>query len=706
MPSILQRAGISRGTAYRLVGSGNVIFREREAATPNGKNVREYLIESLPENIQMKLLQAPPVQKQLPAPAPAPQLEQGNLLMPLFAASSPSQNDGLRIKLDPAQEKLALARYEAIRPLVEFAEGAGRAKFLALRLKNGRAVKRSDDLAEYLSQTVQVAGKHPSRATLWRWLAIYRANGLNGLARKSREDKGVSHFFTRYPAAAVLVASEYHKPYATIYRAFDALERDRELLQIPEAEMPSYSTVRNYLDSLPEAMKILAREGLAAYNTRFAPHLNRKFTDIPVNSIWVADHMIHDVEVRNDCFNAAPMDAPLRLQFTCLMDMRSRRIVGYCWTVNGDWRSIATALRRAVERFGPCETFYCDNGKDFKKAARGAEQTQRISRPTSTEIQTFSDELMRGPVAQLGIRVQYCIPYAPQSKPIERAFGTVHGGLCAIMPHYTTGNAYLRPDQTIIAGAEHRKLMKHGLATESSLMPASFFIKLAETWIEQKYNAGHHHSGRGMDGRTPNEVFDSLYPVATRRSADPDVLAMLLHERRTAYVRRTAITIEGRRYMPVQSSSDSWAAIHNANETSITVAYDPLDPDHVIALDDQGRRMADLVAERLTEHPVDAEGHRTNDRQIGDMMRARALLRNATAGTVKQMHRSVALAGHKTELEHLAKLALADVSVDTLVSQKAVRTQPETFAGIKELHSEDNAARYFEQLRQGDGNGA
>jgi hypothetical protein len=695
---IAERAGISlRSVSARIAVSAGVIARQSEVRGRNGKHAREILIESLPMDLTAKLRPASQAQKLLPAPPPVE-------LMPLFRAASPSENDGPRIKLTPEQEKLALERYEAIRALDEFAKGEGREKYFALRLKDGRSVKRLDDLAEYIGQTLKVAGKYPSRSTLFRWLASYRSAGLNGLGRKTRSDAGVCHFFSKYPAAAVLVASVFLNPSATAWRAFDALERDRELLRIPESEMPSYSTVRNYLDSLPEAMKILAREGLAAYNTRCAPHLNRKFTDIPVNDIWCADHMTHDWPVRNDCMTGAPKDASIRLQLTLIEDMRSRKFVGYCWTVNGDWRSIATALRLAVKRYGPCRVFYCDNGEDFKKAARGAE---RIGRPSPIEIQQFAEDLMRGPIAQIGINIQYCRKYAPQSKPIERGNRIVHSAFDAISAHYLTGNAYNRPDQATIAQVEHKKLMKHGLGAASSLMPASFFIKLAETWIEQSYNAGHHHSGRGMDGRTPNEVFDAGYPLAESRTADPDVLAMLLHERRTSLVRRTAITIDGRRYMPVQSSPESWAAIHSANETSIVVAYDPLDPDYVIALDAHGRRMADLVVERLTEHPADGEVHAENDAAIHDSLQMRGRLLKATAGTVKQMHRSVALAGHKTELEHLAELALASVPVDELISQRAVRASDRPAdSDIKETHSEDNAARYLARLNQGEANGA
>jgi transposase InsO family protein len=677
---IAQRAGVSTRTVTRIAGSGRVICREREATARNGRKVRELLVESLPEELRMKLLQAPPTQHLISAPATPPQAE----LLPLFEAAQPQENPGRILKLSPEQEKLACERYEAIRPLVEFSQAENRAKFLALRLKNGRSVKRADDLAIYISETIKVQGKSPSPRTLWRWLAQHRTDGLNGLGRKTREDQGTRSFFAQHPAAAVLVAAEYHKSNASVARAYHALDRNRELLQISAEELPSYSTVRNYLDSLPEAMKILAREGKDAYATRCAPHLNRAYTDIPANGIWVLDHQTHDVEVRNDCFSAAPMDAPLRLSLTAFMDMRSRKLIGYCWCVNGSSRSIATALRRGVERYGPPLQIYTDNGKDMNKAAKGAKRTRRHE-----EVEQAFDLMVRsGCIAQLGITVQQAIAYGHQAKGmIERGFGTVHSGLDAIMPHYTTGNAYTRPDQTVIAGAEHRKLMKRGLGSVSSLMPASQFIKLAETWIEQDYNAQHSHRGRGMCGHTPNEVFDAGYPPDQRRTADPDVLALLLHERRTVYVRRTGVTLDNRRYIPLQSSTESWVAIHSANESNITVAYDPLDPDHIIALDARGRRMAELVIERLAEHPIAALGdgadsHAENDAQIRDMMRTRARLESATAGTIKAVHRAVALAGFKSDLEHLQDRAGLSVPVEDLITQKAIRaaTRPSNTA--------------------------
>ena len=631
----------------------------------NGKTVYEWDFYHLPAAIRAKL--APPETRLAIMPA------RPLAMAPLF--TEPTTPEPLRISLGPEAEKQANERLELIRPLIEFA--ADRAKYAALRLGDGRKVTTANLLADYIAETRTYQGKSLSVRTLRRWMKMYRAGGLTQLARKPREDQGLSRFFTRYPAAADLVAAEYLKPCATAKRAHDALVRDREMLRIPLSELPSYGTVNRYLETLPEPAKILAREGLRRYNETCAPHLARGYTDIPANGIWVADHQIHDCYVRNDCFPSMPQDARLRLRLTCIMDMRSRKIVGFCWAVEGDSRGILTALRRAVERFGPPELFYCDNGVDFKKVAKGA---QRM-RPAEADIRMAAEQVANaGALAQLGVKVQFCLPYHAQSKPVERLFRFVHGRLDGIMHTYLTGNSYNRPDAATLAETHHRQMLKAGRGHESTLMPASFFIKLGETWIEQDYNAQHQHRGKGMNGRTPNAVFDEGYPVAKRRRADASVLALMLYERRTVKVSRTAVTIDKKRWMPVQSSPESWAALSEYNTRSITVAFDPLDQTRAVALNAKGQAMAELQPEELAAHPLapHAPDSDQTQKQVAGMSQMRGRLLKANVIAVATMHQGVAMAGHKSALEHLAGRvanagAQAGVPVDHLVSQKAIR---------------------------------
>jgi len=583
-------------------------------------------------------------------------------LAPLFAETDLA----VRITLTPDAQKQAEERLSMIQPLLDFAaDPAGRSRFAQLRLKDGRAVTTADLLASYLAELHSQGAGKISRATLWNWKKKYAAGGLNALAREVRADKGSSKFFTRYPDAGKLVAAVWLKPFQSAYSAYTNLLREAPLCGIPPNDLPSYETVRTYLESIPKPIAVLARQGERSYSERMTPYLQRGYTDIGANSLWVADHCIHDTEVRNDCFEGIAPNAPMRLRFSAFLDMRSRKFVGYCFAPEGNSRVITTALRRGIERYGPPEIVYCDNGADYKKVAKHA-------RPATQEWREQEYEALAktGVLQRLGISVQFCLKYHPQSKLIERAFRTLHQKFDALFPHYLSGSAYTRPDQTTIAMGMHRKLLKMGRGAESPLIPASLFIRMATTWVEEDYNAMHHHRGQGMEGCTPDEVFNQLYPLAERRTADPAILSQLLFESQTRRVRECAITLHGRRYTP--ANPESSAVLHLANETEVLICYDPHDLDQAVIADLDGRRIAEVRAEVLVPHSADAQP------AIAASMKERRRLRNATVSTVRQIHHSVAMLGHKSDLELLHERSTLPAAVgDSIVHRLSAPPTPE-----------------------------
>lgn len=570
----MDASGWSRGHVFRQQKRGKLITMKVGRAT-------HYASESLPKEALAKLETLSQPSKEIvrhsePACAPAP----------LFAAVA-TQGPGRRIALTPEAERQAMQRLHVLQPLLDFcaADKEGRAKYSALRYttKTGDTlpVRTSNDLALYLCQANAAAKASPS--TLWDWKKKYEADGLVGLARKIREDKGKSKWATQFPEAAKLVAATFMQPFATRQRAFDALIRDAARLGMGDADLPSYASVCDFLATLPSAPVVWSREGERAHSERMAPYLSRGYTDIAPNDIWVADTMLHDVLVRDDCFN---MDnKAIRPQLTALMDLRSRKLVGYTWVLDGSSRSITTALIRAVKAYGPCKTFYCDNGKDFQKVGRFATPANGNAL-VNEDIEALERS---GALRQLGIAVQFCIKYHPQSKPIERFFGTLHKKLDSHFRHYTTGNAYLKPDATVEAAAKHGKLLKMGTPELSPLMPASHFIRMAETWIEQDYNAKHLHSGRGMNDRTADSVFNEGYPLEARRSYTPEILDTLLWRREKRLVRNCAVTINNRRM--IGATSFAVDVLYAANESEVLVHFDPNEPELAVITDLSGHKL-------------------------------------------------------------------------------------------------------------------
>lgn len=649
-----------------LAARGELESRECAERSRNGRVLKEYNSASLPVEFQAKLL-----------PAPAPEPKAASIVeAPLFASITPPPAAAPRIVLSEKAETEAARRYTIIQPLLEYsASPEVRDRFRQLRLADGRPVTNASLLGIYIAETHNVEDR-----TLRRWKKAYCEHGLAGLARGIRSDKGQSRFFARYPEAAQLVSSIYLRPYQSVATAYNSLLRDHHLLGIAQHELPSYETVRSFLESIPRPISVLAREGERAHSERMDLYLQRSYEDIAANQIWVSDHMIHDVEVRNDCFYGIDPNAPMRLRFTCLMDMRSRKIVGYSWTPEGSSRSITSALRFAVRMYGPAEVFYCDNGRDYQKTATGA----RV-RATETwyreELATVEKE---GIIARLGMSVQFCMKYHPQSKPIERFFRTMHTQFDALFPHYTTGNAYLKPDQTVVAMAVHRKLLKHGRGHESPLVPASHFIRMAIQWVEQ-FNATHRHTGKGMKGKTPNEVFEAGYPK--RRKADLAILDQLFYERERRRVRECSVTLSGRRYMA--SDEQGSAALYLANEQDVLICFDPHDLDRAIVTDLDGRKLADVQAETLAPNSAEAQP------MIAASMQERRRLRNATAATIRKIHSDVAMSGHKGDLERFHEAALLPMAVGDNITHRAPQRPAQTPSAAAPRYSHDIAAEFL-----------
>ena len=672
LSEFLAASSYSRATFFR---------RRAQIESRKIDDVLMFSAASLPAEARPKLLEAQGHPPDVPLSPVVSQVE-APVFPSLAASARPLQAPTPRVALDPAALSLAKERLAIIQPLLDYvSDKPCRASFARLTLADGRPIVNSNLLAEYLCETRTCRGKKVSRATLWTWKKAYTTSGLHGLARTLRSDKGKSRFFNRHPRAAALVASAYLKPYETVQTAYDLLIRDRELLGLSLDEVPDYCTVRRYLESIPKPFTVLAREGERSHAERMNQYLQRGYEDVAANQIWVSDHMIHDCFVWNDCFPSEPEGKMMRLRLTMILDMRSRKPVGYSWTPEGSSNSIKSALRRAVQAYGPCELFYCDHGKDFKKVARGS-SSLAISDAEATLIGQEIAEIDRhGILTRLGIPTQHCLKYHPQSKHIERFFRTLHLQFDAKFAAYTTGNAYLRPDAANVLAFEHRRLQKVGLHSDSKLLPASVFIAMAAMWLEESYSNAPHR-GKGMEGLSPNQIFEAGYPVGSRRHIDPLRLDELLYESKTVRVRETAVTLHKRRYMAVDPLSSS--QLYLANEQQVRIHYDPNDLDRAVITDLSGVKIASVQAERLTSHSAAAQPH------IAASMQERKRLRNATADTLRTLRRNVQQMGHQNPMQDMYDRAMLPAGVSELITQRAPQTvQAEITEAIKQIHSED-----------------
>jgi putative transposase len=379
---------------------------------------------------------------------------------------------------------------------------------------------------------------------------------------------------------------------------------------------------------LPKPLLILSREGERQFQERCEPYLLTDFESLVPNQIWVSDHGQHDVWVRNDLFSGVSTNAAVRPWLTAMIDMRSRKIVGTAWSATPSSHTISSALRVGIADFGIPQILYVDNGKDYEKVGRI----------------DFSPECS-GVLVRLGIQPQYCLPRHPQSKLIESWFGTVRKRFDCLWPSYCGASPKDRPEQCMAALKEHQAFLK-GKRKNSPLPLASEFIATARQWIAE-YNSQHPHGGRGMRGRTPDEVFNELLLPGQRRLIEtPDVLYALFWDRQRRKVSEGGcVQLYGERYEP--ADGESLAKLFLEIERDVLVACDPANLGEAIALDLDGRFLGRLRAQKLiTRGPVSHEDIRAS-------MRIRRTARKAIADYVTGLSGIRARAGDRSEISHL-----------------------------------------------------
>jgi putative transposase len=231
--------------------------------------------------------------------------------------------------------------------------------------ERARAFERFELLRPSLEEGVPLARVARDRGlalrTARRWAGQYRREGLAGLARKGRSDRGKRHLADALRRGIEGLALK--KPplsAASIHR--QAVTLAERLGQPP----PSYSTVYALIRELDPALLTLAHEGTRAYADAF--DLIHRHEAAGPNAVWQADHTELDVWLNDG------RGQPAKPWLTVILDDYSRAVAGYAlsFTVPSAIQT-ALALRQAIGRKGRpgwqvCGipgVLYSDHGSDF-----------------------------------------------------------------------------------------------------------------------------------------------------------------------------------------------------------------------------------------------------------------------------------------------------------------------------------------------------
>ncbi len=620
-------------TIQRKSKHHQIEWREVGERTRNGKRTREYSTLSLPPGFQLELAKQPTETASQTAIIPvsntqASATEVASPSAPVVASSE------VRQPTNEEQRKQIEERFQAISLLIEYTDGGAEQK-ARIRTSEDNSLPNSDAVAKYVA-----AKNGVSRNTIWRWYSRFKKSGPCGLLDDIRSDKGQSRFFVTHPKAATFVQDKFLNECLSVKGTF------RAFCNAWTGSPCTYETLRTYLLSLPAPLVTLAREGRSAYTDRMAPYIRRAFTDVYSNEIWVSDHMIFDIEAQNDVFIDTPRGAPIRMRLTDLEDFRSRYIVGVSFSWEGSSRSIGSAMLHACSLYGPCEVLYCDNGKDYKKVGKGAlpaylrESELAVERWYQQEISRL-EEL--GLLAHIGTAVQYCQPFHPQAKHVERFHRTLHEQFCKLFPTYTGGRPDRRPDSTTARMGLHRKLLRVGTPELSDHPLASDVIRCCLQWIDE-YNR-RPHSGEGMNGLSPAEVFFKYRNPRQRPPMDRQTLALMIAEKERRTVRECAVQLNNKRY--IGTDDVAAAVLHQMNEREVIVAFDPLWLSDVAILDLDGRLLCwARMEELLPQSPAANEA-------VAESMKQRRRLERGTRDKLTAIAQANRQIGARSEVEML-----------------------------------------------------
>ncbi|MCE5184956.1 MAG: DDE-type integrase/transposase/recombinase [Planctomycetaceae bacterium] len=338
--------------------------------------------------------------------------------------------------------------------------------------------------------------------TLHRWMAAYKLRGIAGLI-DSRGGKTSSD----------VISPEAWNEFLAMYLTEQRLSIRtclNNILYIAKSQkknwtIPSLRTMQQYVnDKIPTPVSVLKREGESAYESKCAPHIIIDQNSVQPGQVWVGDH--HEF----DCF-ILHRGNWVRPWITAWEDYRSRKLVGWHISVAPNSSTILRAAKRGIDQFGPPESVKIDNGKDYdSQTFTGQTKRQRRKAVLSAD----DCQTVMGLYAMLGITVSFAIPYNAKAKKIERWFATLCGQFTKTLPTYCGPDTGRRPEDVF----EYMKTDK----ARAEAYTLETFAALVDRYIAI-YNASA-HTGDGMNGRSPDQVFGLR---VSRRVIDNDLLDLM-----------------------------------------------------------------------------------------------------------------------------------------------------------------------------------
>lgn len=316
-----------------------------------------------------------------------------------------------------------------------------------------------------------------SRTTLYRWMKETE-NGGSQFARLAPKSRDAS----RMPAWAPYLISIYSQPQKPSL-AF-CVEKLPETL--PTGILPpSYAAAYRFFQKMSAVDLQRGRMGSREIKT-ILPFVRRDTKGMQPTDCYTADGHTFDAEVSHPAHGK-----PFRPEITTVLDIATRKAVGWSAGLAESTWAVLDALRNACETSGIPAIFYVDNGSGYKNAAMSDESTGFMSR--------------------LGIDLRHSLPYNSQARGvIERAHQTIWVRAAKMLPTYMGEQMDAQAKQKVFKLT--RKAIKE-FGKSAMLLEWGDFVSFCQKQVDTYNNRPHSALPkiRAEDGskrhQTPNEAW-------------------------------------------------------------------------------------------------------------------------------------------------------------------------------------------------------
>lgn len=494
------------------------------------------------------------------------------------------------------QRDCGTARLAIVRHVLDMAELLGKTKAVEKFATDSKNGQLTATLADTVRRANAKAGKDGnakvSRATLFNWLKLAENAGDNSLvAVLAPKHRDVT--MPVWGATLLKLWGQPTKPSLSMVM--------RELVNVMGGEnVPTYAQASYFLRTHVGNVELERGRMGARELKNIQPFIRRDASELFPTDVYTADGHTFDAEV------AHPISGrPFRPEITAIIDVASRKLVGFSIDLAESGLAVLDAIRTAVCTNGVMALFYVDNGSGYKNAM--------MSRDGS------------GLMDRLGSTLTHSLPYNSQAKGVvERSHQSIWIQAAKRLP------TYIGVDMDKEAKQKVFKKTRKDIATfgESKLLLAwDDFMTLCHDEMQRYNNRPHHAHPRRhnkLTGRkehlTPQQVWDEKLAMMVNLGKP----LVQVHEADMVdlfrpYIERKVLRGEIKMFNHVYFSRD----LEQYHGETVHVGYDIHDASQVWVRDVSGRLLAVAKFEANTRayfaQPVIEQAH--EKRALGQLKR-------------------------------------------------------------------------------------